>query len=61
MRDNAAPPLTAHNGVANTRYDDCGEARCDRGANTASSIRLPLDIIGRETAGGACFFAPVPH
>src|SRR5215471_3456824 len=43
-RDNAGPPRIAHNGVANTRDDNRGEARCDRDANAASSMTLILEL-----------------
>src|SRR5262249_40299047 len=38
-RDNAGPPRIAHNGVANARYDDRGEAPRGRDANAASFMR----------------------
>src|SRR5215472_13913419 len=43
-RDHAAPPRRAHNGVANARDDNRGEARRDRDANAASSMRLILEL-----------------
>src|SRR5262249_15909439 len=38
-RDDAGPPRSAHNGVANARYDSRGEARCGGDANAASFMR----------------------
>src|SRR6266478_3385511 len=43
-RDNAGPPRSAHDGVANARYDNRGEARCDRDANAASAMRPLLEL-----------------
>ena len=43
-RDDAGPPRRAHDGVANARYDNRGEARCDRDANAASAMRPLLEL-----------------
>src|SRR6516164_4993038 len=43
-RDNAGPPRSAHDGVANARYDNRGKARCDRDANAASAMRPLLEL-----------------